>query len=67
MLLIKEMKAQRQTTVSDPMADAQGCHTPERPPDAPLFERPWDEFVIKRSDDGRYRKFTECCGYLTPA
>lgn len=32
----------------------------------PLFERPWDEFVIKRDEKGNYRSFTQCCGDLTP-
>lgn len=32
-----------------------------------LFERPWDEFVVKRDEDGRYRSYTQCCNVLTPA
>jgi hypothetical protein len=42
------------------------CHSPETSKDVPLFERPWDEFVVKRGEDGKYRSFTQCCGCLTP-
>ena len=43
------------------------CHSPEASKDVPLFERPWDEFVIKRGEDGKYRSFIQCCDYLMPA
>ena len=32
-----------------------------------LFERPWDTFVAKLGDDGKYHSYTECCDVLMPA
>ncbi len=29
-----------------------------------LFERPWNELVIKLDDDGKHRAYTECCEML---
>lgn len=43
------------------------CPVAERPSDKALFERPWEELVIRRQPDGNYRSFTQCCGLMIPA
>lgn len=47
--------------------DETPCEVSKPATDEPLFERHWEEFVIKRDRDGKFHSFTECCGYLTPA